>query len=216
VRDLHNRFRATQGGQFLSAFWELYLHELFSRLGFTPEVHPDSGNGTPAGFPDDAGDGAVLPGGGSRSIPRSLPSVGGHLDESQSERASSLKAPVTLMRSAIPFGSAAQALITPNKALQAASPVCPQTSPILSRPDSKLPPSSSAQADSTNSSSSAAALSMIAKTLSLNTHAQPTLKLSAGRIDGGDQVKITGTLPGPDAPAASWSYRRAVSTVSGG
>jgi hypothetical protein len=50
VRDLRNRFRAKQGGQFLSAFWELYLHELFSRLGFTPEVHPDSGNGTRPDF----------------------------------------------------------------------------------------------------------------------------------------------------------------------
>ena len=43
VADLRQRFRAKQKGQFLSAFWELYLHELFSRLGFEAEVHPASG-----------------------------------------------------------------------------------------------------------------------------------------------------------------------------
>src|SRR5690348_8959618 len=34
VKDLRNRLRAKGEGQFKSAFWELYLHELFGRLGF--------------------------------------------------------------------------------------------------------------------------------------------------------------------------------------
>lgn len=45
VADLRQRFRAKQGGQFLGAFWELYLHELFSRLGFAAKVHPPSAKG---------------------------------------------------------------------------------------------------------------------------------------------------------------------------
>jgi hypothetical protein len=45
VADLRERFRAKQRGQFLAAFWELYLHELFSRLGFEALVHPASGHG---------------------------------------------------------------------------------------------------------------------------------------------------------------------------
>ena len=45
TKDLRNRFRAKQSGQFLGAFWELYLHELFSRLGFDAQVHPDSAKG---------------------------------------------------------------------------------------------------------------------------------------------------------------------------
>lgn len=39
----------------------------------------------------------------------------------------------------------------------------------------------------------------IAKTLSVNAHTRPSLKLSAGRILAGRSVKITGVLPGPDA-----------------
>src|SRR6266567_5571848 len=39
--DLRARFRSTIDSQHKSAFWELYLHELFSRLGFTLEPHPD-------------------------------------------------------------------------------------------------------------------------------------------------------------------------------
>lgn len=39
--DLRARFRSPIDAQHQSAFWELYLHELFSRLGFTLEPHPD-------------------------------------------------------------------------------------------------------------------------------------------------------------------------------
>lgn len=38
--DLRARFRSSIDAQHQSAFWELYLHELFSRLGFTLEPHP--------------------------------------------------------------------------------------------------------------------------------------------------------------------------------
>jgi len=48
--DLRARFRAKQGGQLEAAFWELYLHELFSRLGFEIDVHPDSERGTRPDF----------------------------------------------------------------------------------------------------------------------------------------------------------------------
>lgn len=40
VNDLRGRLKAKQPLQFESAFWELYLHELFWRLGFEVEVHP--------------------------------------------------------------------------------------------------------------------------------------------------------------------------------
>jgi hypothetical protein len=43
-------FRAKQDGQFWSAFWELYLHELFCRLGFSASVHPESERGTKPDF----------------------------------------------------------------------------------------------------------------------------------------------------------------------
>ncbi len=39
--DLRERLRSPIESQFKSAFWELYLHELFSRLGFRLEPHPD-------------------------------------------------------------------------------------------------------------------------------------------------------------------------------
>lgn len=39
----------------------------------------------------------------------------------------------------------------------------------------------------------------VARTLSVDTHARPRLRLSAGRIDAGHSVGITGKLPGPDA-----------------
>src|SRR6266849_2045527 len=39
--DLRARFRSPIDAQHQSAFWELYLHELFSRLGFTLEPHPE-------------------------------------------------------------------------------------------------------------------------------------------------------------------------------
>lgn len=38
--DLRGRFRDPSPGQHLGAWWELYLHRLFSRLGFEVEVHP--------------------------------------------------------------------------------------------------------------------------------------------------------------------------------
>ncbi len=37
---LISRFRRTDRRGFLGAFWELYLHELFRRLGFAIELHP--------------------------------------------------------------------------------------------------------------------------------------------------------------------------------
>lgn len=39
--DLRSRFRSPIDAQHNSAFWELYVHELFSRLGFALEPHPD-------------------------------------------------------------------------------------------------------------------------------------------------------------------------------
>jgi hypothetical protein len=50
VKDLRNRLRAKGEGQFKSAFWELYLHELFGRLGFEASVHPESDRGTKPDF----------------------------------------------------------------------------------------------------------------------------------------------------------------------
>lgn len=44
--DLRARFRSSDNAQHQSAFWELYLHELFSQVGFRLEVHPDV-KGTP-------------------------------------------------------------------------------------------------------------------------------------------------------------------------
>jgi hypothetical protein len=39
----------------------------------------------------------------------------------------------------------------------------------------------------------------VAKTLTLGTHAKPTIHLSKGRVKRGGQVQITGSLPGPQA-----------------
>jgi hypothetical protein len=39
--DLRARLRAKDDGQFLGAFWELYLHELHLRLGFECERDPE-------------------------------------------------------------------------------------------------------------------------------------------------------------------------------
>lgn len=44
--DLRARLRSPNDAQHQSAFWELYLHELFSQLGFTLEPHPQM-EGTP-------------------------------------------------------------------------------------------------------------------------------------------------------------------------
>lgn len=38
--DLGTRFRSSDDRQHVGAFWELYLHELFTRLGFTVRLHP--------------------------------------------------------------------------------------------------------------------------------------------------------------------------------
>ena len=46
VNHLRGRFRAKEDSKFPAAFWELYLHELFSRLGFALEAHPETGKGT--------------------------------------------------------------------------------------------------------------------------------------------------------------------------
>jgi hypothetical protein len=50
VKDLRRRLQAKGEGQFNPAFWELYLHELFARLGFTVAVHPESERGTRPDF----------------------------------------------------------------------------------------------------------------------------------------------------------------------
>ncbi len=42
VSDLVGRLRSKEDIAFYAAFWELYLHELFVRLGFDIEVHPES------------------------------------------------------------------------------------------------------------------------------------------------------------------------------
>jgi hypothetical protein len=39
-RTLRNDFRSKRRGQHYGAFWELYLHELFNRLGYQVAVHP--------------------------------------------------------------------------------------------------------------------------------------------------------------------------------
>lgn len=38
--DLRARFRSSDDRQHVGAFWELYLHELFTRLGFAARLHP--------------------------------------------------------------------------------------------------------------------------------------------------------------------------------
>lgn len=50
VKDLRRRLEAKGEGQFDQAFWELYLHELFARLGFEANVHPESERGTKPDF----------------------------------------------------------------------------------------------------------------------------------------------------------------------
>lgn len=41
ARDLRSRFRKDDEGQHLGAWWELYLHRLLTRLGYTLDVHPE-------------------------------------------------------------------------------------------------------------------------------------------------------------------------------
>lgn len=48
--DLRRRIEAKQRGQFEAAFWELYLHETFSRLDFEIVAHPLSERGTRPDF----------------------------------------------------------------------------------------------------------------------------------------------------------------------
>jgi hypothetical protein len=50
VNDLVGRMRSKDDIAFYAAFWELYLHELFVRLGFDIEVHPESGKDTRPDF----------------------------------------------------------------------------------------------------------------------------------------------------------------------
>jgi hypothetical protein len=50
TNDLLGRFRSKPDDQFYSAFWELYLHEVHVRLGFTVRVHPESDRGTRPDF----------------------------------------------------------------------------------------------------------------------------------------------------------------------
>jgi hypothetical protein len=39
--DLRGRFRSKHEGAHIAAFWELYLHRLFTRLGYEVDVHPE-------------------------------------------------------------------------------------------------------------------------------------------------------------------------------
>lgn len=50
VNDLVGRLRSKDDIAFYAAFWELYLHELFVRMGFDIEVHPESGKETRPDF----------------------------------------------------------------------------------------------------------------------------------------------------------------------
>jgi len=50
ISDLVGRLRSKEDIAFYAAFWELYLHELFVRLGFNIEVHPESGKDTRPDF----------------------------------------------------------------------------------------------------------------------------------------------------------------------
>jgi len=50
ISDLVGRLRSKEDIAFYAAFWELYLHELFVRLGFSIEVHPESGKDTRPDF----------------------------------------------------------------------------------------------------------------------------------------------------------------------
>ena len=45
--DLRNSFRSLENGQHDGAFFELVLHEVFLRLGFHVEIHPEVPEGTP-------------------------------------------------------------------------------------------------------------------------------------------------------------------------
>ena len=88
VADLRGRFRAKEDGQFDSAFWELYLHEAFSRLGFEIAAHPDSERGTKPDFALTRGTDrlyveavAPQPGFSSRNEPRNVQMVIEHVNE---------------------------------------------------------------------------------------------------------------------------------------
>jgi hypothetical protein len=50
VNDLRGRFGSRQDHQFYAGFWELYLHEVFARLGFEVEVHPTGESDTRPDF----------------------------------------------------------------------------------------------------------------------------------------------------------------------
>jgi len=44
--ELHSRFRSNNDNNFRSAFFELFLYELLTKMGCTAEVHPELGNDT--------------------------------------------------------------------------------------------------------------------------------------------------------------------------
>ncbi len=48
--DLRRRFQRRESAQHFGAWWELYLHRLFSRLGFQADPHVDLPNGTNIDF----------------------------------------------------------------------------------------------------------------------------------------------------------------------
>lgn len=88
VRDLRGRFRGKQPEQLLSAFWELYLHEMAVRLGFQVVVHPESERGTHPDFVLSRGEErlyveAVMPTPGidNRKQPGNVPIVEEYINE---------------------------------------------------------------------------------------------------------------------------------------
>lgn len=54
--DLKARFRSRRDFQFYGAFWELYLHETFARLGFRLDAHPETATGKRPDFEATRGD----------------------------------------------------------------------------------------------------------------------------------------------------------------
>jgi hypothetical protein len=76
---LWEEFRSRRPQQQRAAFWELYLHELFLRLGYQVAVHPglaDTSHTPRRGCPGLPGAGCVLPRVGGRAL-RLASSLGG-------------------------------------------------------------------------------------------------------------------------------------------
>ncbi len=48
--DLRNRFQSQREDQHYGAWWELYVHTFYRRLGYAADVHPTMPNGTKPDF----------------------------------------------------------------------------------------------------------------------------------------------------------------------